>query len=401
MDFSITPEDEVFRKELREFLESNAADFEGAEYPDDPLPHKWSKRRAWQRRMHEHHWAAINWPKERGGREATIMQNFIYSEETARSQTPGIINAVGIWHVGPMIIKWGTDEQKALWLDRILSAEDIWCQGFSEPEAGSDLANLNTLAVRDGDHYVVNGQKTWCTTAHLADWGLFLLRTDPGALARGEKHAGITAFVVDMHTPGVEVRPIPDLTGEHDFNDVFFTDARIPVEHRLGGEGEGWLVAMGTLEHERVGTAGLSIQLAEELKAIIATARQHNPAALDEPDFRDRIARAFTQVELTRLLNARALSKILKGGKTWPEVPLAKLQWSYLSQTLAELNVDLLGQDGLLWKGGPDAVDDGKWSRLYPYQRYTSIGAGTTEVQKNVLADRALKMAKKPREQKG
>jgi alkylation response protein AidB-like acyl-CoA dehydrogenase len=393
MDFALEPEDEAFRDELRGWLQDNLPDFgEGVEYHDPWLPRSLARRRAWQRRMHEGRWAAINWPVEHGGRDATIMQNFIYSQEMARAKAPGIINAVGIWHIGPMIIRQGTEEQKAMWLERILTAEDIWCQGFSEPEAGSDLANLRTTAVREGDEYVVNGQKIWVTTAHLADWGMFLFRTDPTAIERGAKHEGITAFIVDMKTPGIEVRPIKDITGDDAFNEVWFSDVRIPSEHRLGGEGEGWLVAMGTLSHERVGTAGLSITMATEFEEVLETARKLNPQALEDPTLRDRIARAFTQIEFTRLLNARALSKILKGEKNWPEVPLAKLQWSYLAQTLAELNVDLLGAAGMLWKGGPDAVDSGQWSRLYVYQRYTSIGAGTTEVQKNIIADRALKL---------
>ena len=393
MDFALTPEDEAFRSELREWLAANLPDFEqGIEFSDPVLPRSLARRRAWQKRLSESNWAAINWPREWGGRDATIMQNFIYSEEMARAKTPGIINAVGLWHIGPMIIKWGTEEQRQRWLPGILSADEIWCQGFSEPEAGSDLANIRCTAVRDGDEYVVTGQKTWVTTAHLADWGLFLLRTDPTAIERGAKHEGITAFIVDMKLPGIEARPIKDIAGEISFNEVWFDGARLPVDLRLGGDGEGWLVAMGTLSHERVGTAGLSIGLKTELDDAITTVRKVNPEALEDPLLRDRVARAYTQIELTRLLTARALSKVLKGETNWPEVPLAKLQWSYLAQTLAELQVDLLGPLGMLTKGGPDAVDAGMWARLYAYQRYTSIGAGTTEVQKNIISEKAMKL---------
>jgi len=396
VDFALTPEDEAFRDELRSWLADNLPEFQdGTEITDTWLPRSFARRRVWQKRLHEGRWAAINWPTEWGGREATIMQNFIYSEEMARARAPGIINAVGIWHVGPMILEHGTEEQAQRWCPGILTADEIWCQGFSEPEAGSDLANLRCTAIRDGDHYVVNGEKIWITTAHMADWGMFLLRTDPTAIGRGAKHEGITAFVLDMRTEGIEVEPIRDIADEHAFNHVRFTDARIPIESRLGGEGEGWLVAMGTLSHERVGTAGLSISMKTELDEMVATARELNPGALEDPLLRDRLARAYTRVELTRLLTARALSKILKGQPNWPEVPLAKLQWSYLSQTLAELGVDLLGPAGVLWKGGPDAVEKGRWSRSYVYQRYTSIGAGTTEVQKNIIAERALKMPSK------
>jgi alkylation response protein AidB-like acyl-CoA dehydrogenase len=400
MDFAFTEEDEAFRTELRDWLAANLADFEaefGAERETGGagISRLYNKRRAWQKRMATDRWAAINWPHEWGGREATIMQNVIYSEEMARAKAPGVFNANGIWQIGPMITKWGTDEQKNRWLPGILSADEHWCQGFSEPEAGSDLANLRLAAIRDGDAYVLNGQKIWCTTAHIADWGLFLVRTDPTAIERGAKHEGISALIVDMHLPGIEAQPITDIVEENSFCLVTFTDARVPAEYLLGNEGEGWLVAMGTLGHERVGTSGLSITMKSDLDALVESVRKHNPGALADPELRERVGRAYTQIELTRLLNYRALSKILKGEKNWPEVPIAKLQWSHLAQTLAELNLDLLGPAGLLARGGPDAIDKGQWTRLYSYQRYTSIGAGTTQVQKNIIADRAIKLPRK------
>jgi len=404
MDFAYAPEDEAFRAELRTWLDENLPKF-FSEHGDDGqaedgrtgIMGAMERRRAWQRRLNEGRWAAITWPSEWGGRDATVTQSVIYSEEMARARTPGIFNANGLWQIGPMIIRWGTDEQKERWLPAILDASEHWCQGFTEPEAGSDLANLRTLAVHDAatDEYVLNGQKIWISTAHVAEWGLFLVRTDPTALERGAKHEGITALIVDMRLPGIECRPIRDIAGDEMFNEVFFTDARVPARYRLGEEGAGWQVAMGTLGHERVGTAGLTIGMKADLDAMIATARSANPAALDEPELRERIARAYTQIEYTRLLNYRALSKILKGEPNWPEVPIAKLQWSYLAQTLAELAVDLLGPAGMFAKGATDAVDNGTWNRLFVFQRYTSIGAGTTEVQKNIIADRAIKLPRK------
>jgi alkylation response protein AidB-like acyl-CoA dehydrogenase len=398
MDFAYEPEDLAFRDELTSWVDENLpkflADWGG---DDDPgggrqsgIQRTQERRRDWQRRLNEGRWAAINWPKDWGGREATPVQNVIYSEEMAKRRAPGIYNANGLWQIGPMIIAWGTEEQKNRWLPCILDASEHWCQGFSEPQAGSDLANLRTTAIADGDEYVVNGQKIWISTAHLAKWGLFLLRTDPDAIAEKRKHEGITAFIVDMETPGITIRPIKDIVGDEMFNEVFFDDVHIPVSSRLGGEGEGWQVAMGTLGRERVGTAGLAITMAQDLRSMISTARACNPAALQDPDIRERIARAWTQVELTKLLNYRALTKIIKGQKNWPEVPLAKLQWSHLAQYLAELAVDMLGPQGLLLRGATDAVDNGSWARLYSFQRYTSIGAGATEVQKNIIADRAL-----------
>lgn len=401
MDFSFTAEDEAFRTELRGWLDRNLPDFRDNEEEltagdsELALSKTMSRRKAWQRRLNEGHWAAINWPKAWGGREATIMQNVIYSEEMAKAKAPGIFNANGIWQIGPMITRWGTEEQKERWLPAILSADEHWCQGFSEPQAGSDLANLRCQAIPDGDEYVLNGQKIWISTAHIAQWGLFLVRTDPGAIERKAKHEGITALIVDMRLPGIECRPIRDITGDEMFNEVIFTDARVPAAYRLGEEGQGWQVAMGTLGHERVGTSGLSITMGIELDNMIASARKHNPAALEDPDMRDRLARAWTQITLTRLLNYRALTKVLKGEKNWPEVPLAKLQWSFLSQTLAELGCDLAGGAGVLARGGPDAVDNGHWNHQYVWQRYTSIGAGATEVQKNIIADRAIGMPRR------
>jgi alkylation response protein AidB-like acyl-CoA dehydrogenase len=398
VDFAHAPEDLAFRDELTGWLDENLpkflADWGGDDDPGGPqsagIARTQERRRDWQRRLNEGRWAAINWPKEWGGREATPVQNVIYSEEMAKRRAPGIYNANGLWQIGPMIIAWGTEEQKNQWLPCILDASEHWCQGFSEPQAGSDLANLRTTAVADGDEYIVNGQKIWISTAHLAKWGLFLLRTDPDAIAEKRKHEGITAFIIDMETPGITVRPIKDLVGDEMFNEVFFDDVRIPASCRLGGEGEGWQVAMGTLGRERVGTAGLAITMGQDLRAMISAARACNPGALEDPDIRERIARAWTQIELTKLLNYRALTKIIKGQKNWPEVPLAKLQWSHLAQYLAELAVDMLGPQGLLLRGATDAVDNGSWARLYSFQRYTSIGAGATEVQKNIIADRAL-----------
>ena len=397
MDFRYTAEDEAFRDELVGWLDEHLPPFL-AEWADDEgagregMLGQMERRRAWQRLLAEGRWAAISWPADWGGRDATVTQNVIYSETMARYRTPGIFNPNGLWQIGPMIIRWGTDEQKDRWIPNIMGAEDHWCQGFSEPQAGSDLANLRTLAVRDGDDYVLNGQKTGTPSAHLARWGLFLVRTDPDAIAEGRKHDGITALIVDLTAPGIEIRPIRDISGDEMFCEVFFDDARVPVSYRLGGEGDGWLVAMGTLGSERVGTAGLAIGMRSDLDAMVSLARSVNPAALDDPSMRDRIADAHTRIEYTKLLNYRALSKILRNEKNWPEVPLAKLQWSYLAQTLAELAMDLLGPSALWAKGAPDAVDGGAWNRLYVFQRYTSIGAGTTEVQKNIIADKAIKM---------
>lgn len=405
MDFAYTAEDEAFRAELEGWLDEHLPRFlDSWAEPDEAgtaeagrsgVLAQMERRRAWQRLLNEGRWAAVSWPVEWGGRAASVTQNVIYSEVMAEYRTPGIYNANGLWQIGPMIIQWGSDEQKRRWIPNILNADEHWCQGFSEPKAGSDLANLRTTAVRDGDDYVLRGCKIWISSAHLARWGLFLVRTDPGAVERGARHEGITTVIVDLEAPGIEIHPIRDIAGEETFCEVLFEDARVPVAYRLGNEGEGWRVAMGTLGRERVGTAGLAIGMRADLDAMVNLARSLNPQALRDPSLRERIARAHTDIEYTRLLNYRALSKILKNEKSWPEVPLAKLQWSHLAQTLAELAVDLLGPVGMLARGASEAADGGAWNRLYLFQRYTSIGAGTTEVQKNILAERAIQLPRR------
>src|SRR3984885_3332777 len=295
VDFALAPEDEAFLDELRAWLDKNLPPFLEAESlaDDASLSGEASQKRrqAWQRKMNEGGWAAIHWGEEYGGRTINAMQRLIYSEVLAEYRTPGMFNTNGIWQIGPMIIAWGTEEQKAQWLPSILGAEEHWCQGFSEPDAGNDLANLRTLAIRDGDDSVVNGSKIWISSAHLATWGLFLLRTDPTAIERGKKHEGITAFILNLKTPGIEVRPIRDMAGEELFNEIFFTDVRIPAKWRLGDEGAGWMVAMGTLGYERVGIASQISILSADLRPMVAAARSVNPGALDDPSLRDRIAK--------------------------------------------------------------------------------------------------------------
>jgi alkylation response protein AidB-like acyl-CoA dehydrogenase len=400
VDFAWSPEDLAFKEELEAFLDKEWPPFaEQWSENDDLEPSRgvmgvMDKRKAWQNKLNAGRWAAILWPPEWGGRGATTSQQVIYTQVMSRYRTTGIFNANGIVQIGPSIIAWGTDEQKARWLPGILDATEHWCQGFSEPQAGSDLANLRTTAILsdDGTHYVVNGQKVWISSAQIAKWGLFLMRTDPTAIERGRKHEGITAFIVDMELPGIEVRPIREITGDSLFSEVFLTDVKIPVGDRLGDEGNGWLVSMGALGQERVGSAGQAISMAQDLRNLLQTARAENPDALHDPAIRERIAKLHIQIEATRLLIARALSKVLKGEKGWPEVPLAKLQWGYISLWLAELALDILGPTGTLLKGAPGAIDGGLWARNYVWQRYTTIGAGPTEVQKNIIADRALKL---------
>ena len=403
MDFSWSDEDRAFESELTGFLDRelgpfldhwNAVDRSSAvgAAPGGVMG-AMQKRKAWQRVLQSERWAAILWPEVWGGRNATVSQHVMYTQVMAQYRTPGIFNANGIVQIGPAIIEWGTELQRQRWLPGILDATAHWCQCFSEPHAGSDLANLRTTAVReDDDDYVVNGTKTWISSAQIADWGMCLFRTDPGAVARGVKHDGITMFVVDMHSPGITITPIREITGDALFCEVNFDNVRVSATDRLGDENQGWTVSMGALGKERVGSAGQAISMANDLRQLLQTAKAVNPDALRDPLIRDRVGQLHTQIEFTRLLLARALSKVLQGEKGFPEVALSKLQWGYISLWLAELALDILGPSALVTKGGAGAIDDGLWARNYVWQRYTTIGAGPTEVQKNIIADRALRL---------
>lgn len=402
MEISWSATDRAFAAELTEFLDRELPEFlrawsakstaDGDSTSTGGVMGAMAKRQAWQRVLHQDRWAAILWPETWGGRAATVSQNVIYTQIMARYRTPGIFNANGIVQIGPAIIEWGSVDQQQRWLPGILDATEHWCQCFSEPQAGSDLANLRTVAILDGDAYVVNGTKTWISSAQIADWGMCLFRTDPDAIARGVKHDGITMFVVDMRAPGITVTPIREITGDSLFCEVHFDNVRVEATNRLGAENQGWQVSMGALGKERVGSAGQAISMANDLRQLLQTAKAVNPGALSDPLIRDRVGQLHTQIEFTRLLLERALSKVLQGEKGFPEVPLSKLQWGYISLWLAELALDILGPAGLVTKGGVGAVEDGLWARNYVWQRYTTIGAGPTEVQKNIIADRALRL---------
>ena len=324
------------------------------------------------------------------------MQNAHLRRGDGPGPRAGHLQPNGIWQIGPMIIKWGTPEQQDRWLPCILNADEHWCQGFSEPEAGSDLANMRTMAIARRRRLRRERPEDWISSAHLAKWGLFLLRTDPTAFERGAKHEGITAFIIDMETPGIECRPIRDITGDTMLNEVWFTDAVIPLDCRLGDEGEGWQVAMSTLGHERVGTAGLSITMASDLKSMISAAHAVNPDALDDPELRERIGKAFTRHRAHPAPQLPGAHQDHQGPAELARGPAGQAavvedqprRWPSSQSTCS-------APTGVLGKGGPDAIDGGTWARNYSWQRYTSIGAGATEIQKNIIAKKAIKLPRK------
>jgi len=393
MDFRDTPEEAAFRKEVREWLEANLEDsMRGGQISVGPAEERVEVLRAWQRKLYEGGWAGVSWPKEYGGRGASLIEQAIFYQEMARAKAPPAINVIGLGMAGPTIIAHGTEEQKQRYLSKILSGEEIWCQGFSEPGAGSDLAGLRSTAVLDGDHYVINGQKVWTSLAHLAHQGghcIFMARTDPEA----PKHKGITYFLVDMISPGIEVRPLTQITGTPEFNEMFFTDVRVPRENVLGEVNDGWRVAMTTLMHER-GTLGFALSVnariaLDELIALAKREKRGGKPAIEDPVVRQKIAQFHVEIEALRLTAYRGLSTIMKTGVPGPEGSLGKLLWSESMQRLTDLAVELLGPAGLLESSKKDSEIE-RWQHAHLRARGHTIEAGTSEILRNIIAERVI-----------
>lgn len=389
MDLNLTPGEQQFRDQLRAWLAANVpAPFEGNKNEEEKGEY-FAWLRAWQRRIYDAGWAGLSWPKEYGGRGAALIEQAIFQEEWARAEAPPLINVLGLSLIGPTIIAVGTEEQKQRFLPKILSAEEIWCQGFSEPNAGSDVAGLGTKGVLDGDHFVVNGQKIWTSLAHVSDWCLLLVRTDPNAA----KHKGITALLVDMHSEGVDVRPLKQITGDSGFNEVFFSNVRVPAANVLGEVNKGWHTAIATLMNERahLGT-GIYVQLKRNLDALIARSREvkrSGKPASNDPVVRQKLAQAFLELEVFRLTNTRALSRMANTHVPGPEGSILKIYWSELNQRLQQTAQEVLGPYGQLWD-----FDEGRWAYGYLRTRGNTIEAGTSEIQRNIVAERVLGLPK-------
>jgi alkylation response protein AidB-like acyl-CoA dehydrogenase len=382
VDFDYPKEAEELRCELRAWLGANLTDrLRGARWANasDPGHEDVALLRAWNAKLADAGYAAIAWPEEYGGRGAGVMEQVVLAEEMSRADAPGTLNPIGISNIAPAIMAHGIEEQKRRLLPRMLRGDDIWCQGFSEPDAGSDLASLRTSAGRDGDHYVVNGQKVWNTLGHLANWCELLVRTDPSA----PRHRGISCLLVDMTLPGIEVRPLVTITGEREFNEIYFTEVRVPTSSLLGPENDGWRVAMTTLTHERGGVASLHLGLRKKVDRLLDLARStaiDGRTASDDPVLRQRLAGVYVEGELLKLLSERALSAAIHGREMGPESSLAKLTWSQAEQHVAEVAAEVLGP----------AVDGSDWGRDLVYSRALTIAGGTTQVNKNIIAERVL-----------
>jgi len=350
--------------------------------------------RDWQRRLHEAGYVGIDWPRAYGGRGASIMEQVILYEEMSRAEAPQPVNRGGLSMLGPTLMKHGTPAQRERHLAKILNAEEIWCQGFSEPNAGSDLANLQTRAALDGEFYVINGQKVWTSMAHVADWGFFLVRTDPQA----PKHKGITFLLLDMKTPGITIRPLTQITGEAEFNEVFLENVRVPVANVVGKVNEGWGVALTTLAYERdVLTMIRHISLRTALERLVALAKRtkrNGHTAADDPVLRQRIA-ALTIAERCLQLNGyRTLTRILRGQSPGPEGSTSKLFWSQVDQDLAEVATEVIGPYSQIAAPSEWAPDDGQWEFHCLLARGSGIRAGTSEILRNILGERVLGLPK-------
>jgi alkylation response protein AidB-like acyl-CoA dehydrogenase len=386
MDFSFTPEDELFRAALRAWLAANVPRRpERVPRDETSLAAEVAFLRDWQRRLWEAGYVGLLWPRAYGGRGAPATQQAILNEELARARAPQLVNRVGVNNAGPTLIAYGTEAQKRRLLPPILSGEELWCQLFSEPGAGSDLAALRTRAEPDGDDFVVTGQKVWTSYAQFARWAILLARSDPAA----PKHRGITYLVLDMETPGITIRPLRQITGSTEFSEVFLDAVRVPRGHLIGAPGQGWEIAMQTLAHERGTGFAFKEQVLQKIAVedLVALARARGRTA--DPVVRQAIAAGWIDVEIMGLMNRRTLTRLARAEEPGPESSLVKLFWASLTQRLHQLGLELQGAHAQL-EAGRHAVDHGRWQTAFLWSRVGAIAGGTSEVQANIIAQRVL-----------
>ncbi|MBF6560688.1 MAG: acyl-CoA dehydrogenase [Candidatus Binataceae bacterium] len=397
MDFTYSAEAEAFRLEIRNWLVANMPNRNRA---DDSMESDfvrtndddWNSSLAWHRKMHAGGWVGVNWPKEYGGRGATLEQMVVFNEEMMRAHAPGIVNGLGTMLVGPTLMHWGTEEQKKRYVPKILSAEEIWCQGYSEPGSGSDVASLNTRAIEDGDYFVVNGQKVWTSGADRADWCILLVRTDPEA----PKHKGISYLLVDMHSPGVTVRPLVQMTGGKGFNEVFFEDVRVPKKNLVGEKNQGWQVAVTTLMFERSSIAAMRDMMSpvRDLAALAKSLPRNGGKAWDDSAVRQKVAGFACEAAALRYNNLRQLTRRLKGLPPGPEGSAGKLAASDLNLRMAKYAMEMLGPYSQFEHGADRSLDNGRWSYRMLSARALTIAGGTSEIQHNIIGERVLGLPK-------
>jgi len=390
VDLNLTPQELAFRDEVRAWFSANVPkDWVKRRNAEESMEARFAYLRGWQRKLYDAGWAGISWAKVYGGRGASLMEQVIFIEEMARAEAPPMANVLGLGLIGPTIIAYGNQAQKERYLRKILSAEEIWCQGFSEPNAGSDLAALSSEAKLDGDSFVINGHKVWNSYGWAADWCELVVRTDPSV----EKHKGLTVILVDMKSPGVEVRGLKQLTGETEFCEIFFRDVRVPKENVVGKVNEGWRVAMGTLMHER-GTFGAGLQVSYQRNFNRLVEIAHEMKRDTDPIVRQKLAQAYTEIEVMRCNQMRAFSKINETGVPGPEGSIQKIFWSELNQRFQQWAMEIMGPFGQLAHGSADAFDEGQWAYGYLRSRGNTIEAGTSEIQRNIIGHFVLGLPK-------
>ena len=393
MDLRDRPEDEAFRLEVRAWLEAHVVgEFAalGGRGGSGDETFGFETRLEWEKVLAADRWTCIGWPVEYGGRGASIAQQVIFNEEYVKARAPGRVSILGEGLIGPTIIHYGTSEQKARFLPPIAAGEELWCQGYSEPGAGSDLANVQTKAVLDGDEWVVTGQKVWTSLAHQSDWCFAVCRTEPGSL----RHKGLSYLLVPMDQPGIEVRPITQLTRTSEFNEVFFDGARTAAANVVGLVGDGWRVALATLAFERgVGLLGHQLSFRRELDHLMSVARATGRSS--DPVIRQRLARSYGELEILRYNTLRSLSGI-DGPVAPPEASISKLYWASWHRRLGELAIDVLGPAGMVAGGGfPYELDE--FQRTFLFSRSETIYGGSNEIQKNIIGERVLGLPPEPK----
>jgi len=382
MDLSFTAEEQRFASEVREWLAANV------EVPPrfETIAEEVEFGRAWQARLARDRWVGIHWPESYGGRSASPVQVAIFNMEYARSRALQPINRVGINLAGPTLLAHGSEGQKQHWLPAILTAEEIWCQLFSEPNAGSDLASLQTKAIRADDGWLLSGQKVWTSYAQFARWGICLARTDLEA----PKHKGISYLVVDMQTPGIEVRPLVQITGDAEFNEVFFDEVFVPDDYLVGALHNGWAVANTTLAHERGTSFPFKEQVVHEVYLDELWQLAAASDALEDVEIADALAQSFVELRVLRLHNWRTLSRLTKGIEPGPESSITKLAWTDMTQALSARALDVIGKAAPLWWGADENPGGGFWQRQWLWSKAASIAGGTSEVQRTIIGDRIL-----------
>jgi alkylation response protein AidB-like acyl-CoA dehydrogenase len=385
MDLGYTPEEDAFRQEARAWLEAHV--------PRPPLASLDTKagfaaHRDWERTLNEGHWAMVSWPVEFGGRGANLIEWLIFEEEYFRAGAPARVNQNGIFLLGPTLMEFGAGAQKARFLPRMASGEEVWAQGWSEPNAGSDMAAIRATARVDGDHYVLNGQKTWCSRGAFADWLFGIFRSDPNS----ERHRGLTFLLVPLNAEGVQVRPVAQLDGETGFAEVFFDDVRVPRENRVGEENQGWKIAMATAGFERGLMLRSPARFQDTAGRLVELYKEH--AATADPSLRDAVVRAWMDAEAYALNTYRTASRLIDGGSIGSEASLNKIFWSELDLQMHETALSILGARAELLPEAPGAGNVGRWLDGFLFSLAGPIYAGTNEIQRNVIAERLLELPK-------